>query len=76
MKKLFILFAIMFCIANTSNVEPAFTQADRDRIIRLEDGLKATNQKIEDGLKATRRSMTDRRPPTRESMMLTEESTI
>ncbi|MBF0591563.1 MAG: hypothetical protein HQL02_05685 [Nitrospirae bacterium] len=36
--------------------DSSFTQADRDRMIRMEvkieEGLKATNQKIDDGLKA------------------------
>jgi sensor histidine kinase regulating citrate/malate metabolism len=33
--------------------ESSFTQEDRERLIRIEEGLKATNQRIEEGLKAT-----------------------
>ncbi|MBF0538585.1 MAG: hypothetical protein HQL03_10080 [Nitrospirae bacterium] len=43
--------------------DSSFTQADRDRIlrleIRLEDGLKALNQKIDDDLKATNQRIYD-----------------
>ncbi|MBF0337323.1 MAG: hypothetical protein HQL05_05780 [Nitrospirae bacterium] len=39
--------------------DSSFTQADRERLVRLEEGLKATNQKIDDGLKATNQRMDD-----------------
>ncbi|MES0336142.1 MAG: hypothetical protein SFH39_07285 [Candidatus Magnetobacterium sp. LHC-1] len=60
MKTLMVFWGLMLCM--TIGVEAAdssFTQADRDRMIRLEEGLKATNQKIDDGLKATNQRIDD-----------------
>ncbi|MBF0337585.1 MAG: hypothetical protein HQL05_07090 [Nitrospirae bacterium] len=60
MKTLMVFFVLMFCM--TIGVEAAdssFTQADRDRMTRLEEGLKATNQKIDDGLKAVNQRIDD-----------------
>ncbi|MBF0592269.1 MAG: hypothetical protein HQL02_09295 [Nitrospirae bacterium] len=43
--------------------DSSFTQADRDRItrleVKLEEGLKAVNQKIDDGLKAVNQRLDD-----------------
>ncbi|WP_420264351.1 hypothetical protein [Candidatus Magnetominusculus dajiuhuensis] len=39
--------------------ESSFTQQDRERLIHLEEGLKATNQRIEEGLKATNQRIED-----------------
>ncbi len=41
--------------------ESSFTQEDRERLIRIEEGLKATNQRIEEGLKATNQRIDDLR---------------
>ncbi|MBF0608472.1 MAG: hypothetical protein SFH39_01110 [Candidatus Magnetobacterium sp. LHC-1] len=65
MKALKMLF-VMILFSTTIAVEAAnssFTQADRDRMtrleVRLEEGLKATNQKIDDGLKAVNQRIDD-----------------
>ncbi|WP_156033158.1 hypothetical protein [Candidatus Magnetobacterium casense] len=48
-----IFFSLVLCTANTvDSADSSFTQADRDRMIRLEEGLKATNQRLDDNLKA------------------------
>ncbi|MBF0537348.1 MAG: hypothetical protein HQL03_03740 [Nitrospirae bacterium] len=62
MKTLMMIFSLLFCMAIAVSSEPiltvagatdsSFTQADRDRIIRIEEGLKATNQRLEDAIKA------------------------
>ncbi|MBF0317970.1 MAG: hypothetical protein HQL04_07320 [Nitrospirae bacterium] len=66
-----IFFILVLCTANAvDSADSSFTQADRDRMIRLEirleEGLKAvnqridaTNQKIDDGLKATNQRLDD-----------------
>ncbi|MBI5187630.1 MAG: hypothetical protein HZA07_00935, partial [Nitrospirae bacterium] len=49
MQKLFLVTAsllVLFMSAAYAK-EVSFTQEDRDRIIRLEEGLKATNQRID-----------------------------
>ncbi|MFN7065549.1 MAG: hypothetical protein ACK4OF_05330 [Aquificaceae bacterium] len=46
MKALFIF--ILLLSAFSFSREMPFTQEDRDRLIRLEEGLKATNQRIDD----------------------------
>ncbi|MBF0491134.1 MAG: hypothetical protein HQL15_11100 [Candidatus Omnitrophica bacterium] len=53
MKSLFMLLFIMCCISTVpAAADSSFTQSDRDRLIKvetkLEDGLKATNQRIDD----------------------------
>ncbi|MBF0563729.1 MAG: hypothetical protein HQK89_00645 [Nitrospirae bacterium] len=53
MKSLLILFFLLFCMAvgtagTLNSADSSFTQEDRERIIRLEEGLKATNQRITD----------------------------
>ncbi|MBF0458164.1 MAG: hypothetical protein HQK99_09745 [Nitrospirae bacterium] len=37
--------------------ESSFTQQDRERLIRLEEGLKSTNQRMEEGFKSTNQRM-------------------
>ena len=45
---------MLFCLSTVAvATDSSFTQADRDRMVRIEEGLKATNQRIEEGLKAT-----------------------
>ncbi|MBF0537937.1 MAG: hypothetical protein HQL03_06755 [Nitrospirae bacterium] len=50
-------------LAVAEAADSSFTQADRDRMIRLEvkieEGLKAVNQKIDDGLKAVNQRLDD-----------------
>ncbi len=54
MKRIAISIFILFSLSTVASAaDSSFTQADRDRMIRLEEGLKATNQRIEEGLKAT-----------------------
>ncbi|MBF0563768.1 MAG: hypothetical protein HQK89_00840 [Nitrospirae bacterium] len=44
-----ILICLLFCISTVGvAADSSFTQSDRDRMIRLEEGLKATNQRIDD----------------------------
>ncbi|MBF0563966.1 MAG: hypothetical protein HQK89_01855 [Nitrospirae bacterium] len=68
MRNIVILTFMVFCIstvsasftaASASAADSSFTQSDRDRMIRLEEGLKATNQRIDDGLKATNQRIDD-----------------
>ncbi|MFN7065745.1 MAG: hypothetical protein ACK4OF_06335, partial [Aquificaceae bacterium] len=51
MRILFVFILLLNALSFSKEV--SFTQEDRDRLIRLEEGLKATNQRIEEGLKAT-----------------------
>lgn len=56
MKRLLILISMMFCISTVAELESAvadssFRQSNRDRMIRLEEGLKATNERMYDGFK-------------------------
>ncbi|MBF0456672.1 MAG: hypothetical protein HQK99_02115 [Nitrospirae bacterium] len=39
--------------------DSSFTQQDRDRLTRLEEGLKATNQRMDDGFKALNQRIDD-----------------
>jgi glutamine synthetase type III len=50
MKRIAITVMMLFCLstAAVAAAESSFTQSDRDRMIRLEEGLKATNQRIND----------------------------
>ncbi len=49
---LMILFSVVLCTASVVDAaDSSFTQADRDRMIRLEEGLKATNQRLDDNLR-------------------------
>ncbi|MBF0563766.1 MAG: hypothetical protein HQK89_00830 [Nitrospirae bacterium] len=49
MRSLSILICLLFCISTVAvAAESSFTQSDRDRMIRFEEGLKATNQRIDD----------------------------
>ncbi|MBF0565860.1 MAG: hypothetical protein HQK89_11500 [Nitrospirae bacterium] len=44
-----ILICLFFCISTVADAAgSSFTQSDRDRMIRLEEGLKATNHRIDD----------------------------
>ncbi|KJU84871.1 conserved hypothetical protein, secreted, partial [Candidatus Magnetobacterium bavaricum] len=53
MKALLIFFGLVLSTAIAVDAaDSSFTQADRDRMIRLEEGLKATNQRLDDNLKA------------------------
>ncbi|MBF0317378.1 MAG: hypothetical protein HQL04_04315 [Nitrospirae bacterium] len=53
MKILLMFFGLVFATAIAVDAaDSSFTQADRDRMIRLEEGLKATNQRLDDNLKA------------------------
>lgn len=55
-----ILICMLFCISTVSYAADAsFSRSDRERIIRLEEGLKATNQRMEDGFKATNQRIDD-----------------
>ncbi|KJU85856.1 conserved hypothetical protein, membrane [Candidatus Magnetobacterium bavaricum] len=58
-----ILFSVFSTVTTVDAANSSFTQADRDRMIRLEvrleEGLKATNQKIDDGLRATNQKIDD-----------------
>ncbi|MBF0565851.1 MAG: hypothetical protein HQK89_11455 [Nitrospirae bacterium] len=48
MRSLLMLICLMFCMTTApAAADSSFTQADRDRMIRLEEGLKATNQRID-----------------------------
>ncbi|MEO5358381.1 MAG: hypothetical protein H7844_13940 [Nitrospirae bacterium YQR-1] len=53
MKRIAITIFMLFCLSTVAIAESSFTQADRDRMVRIEEGLKATNQRIEEGLKTT-----------------------
>jgi hypothetical protein len=54
MKLITIIVFMLFCLTTAvAAADSSFTQSDRDRMIRIEEGLKATNQRIDDGLKAT-----------------------
>ncbi|MBF0564779.1 MAG: hypothetical protein HQK89_06010 [Nitrospirae bacterium] len=60
MRSLLILIFMVFCISTVTDAAgSSFTQSDRDRMIRLEEGLKATNQRMEDGFKATNQRIDD-----------------
>ncbi|MBF0458757.1 MAG: hypothetical protein HQK99_12785 [Nitrospirae bacterium] len=63
MKGLFILISLLFCMAGNAVADTAFTQADRDRIIRIEvrldEGLKTVNLKVDDGLKSVNLKIDD-----------------
>ncbi|MBF0466780.1 MAG: hypothetical protein HQK88_09845 [Nitrospirae bacterium] len=60
MKSVAIAVFVLFCLSTVAfSADSSFTQSDRDRLIRLEEGLKATNQKIDDGLKATNQRIDD-----------------
>jgi uncharacterized membrane-anchored protein YhcB (DUF1043 family) len=52
-----VVIAMLMILTITSlsfaSKEVPFTLEDRDRLIRIEEGLKATNQRIEEGLKTT-----------------------
>ncbi|MBF0517112.1 MAG: hypothetical protein HQK97_08340 [Nitrospirae bacterium] len=48
--------------------ETSFTQQDRDRLTRVEEGLKATNQRIEDSTRATNQHMEDLTKATNQRM--------
>ncbi|MBF0344002.1 MAG: hypothetical protein HQL06_07210 [Nitrospirae bacterium] len=66
MKTLMIFVALLFSTAVAIDAaDSSFTQADRDRMlrleVRLEEGLKAINQKMDDGLKATNQIIDDLR---------------
>ncbi len=61
-----IFVALLFSTAVAIDAaDSSFTQADRDRMlrleVRLEEGLKAINQKMDDGLKATNQIIDDLR---------------
>ncbi|MBF0538398.1 MAG: hypothetical protein HQL03_09130 [Nitrospirae bacterium] len=47
----------LFIVAEAA--DSSFTQADRDRITRLEEGLKALNQRLDDNLKAINQRLDD-----------------
>lgn len=62
MQKIVIFFTFITIIASAAYAkESSFTQEDRERLIRIEEGLKATNQRIEEGLKATNQRIDDLR---------------
>src|SRR5208337_4976676 len=57
---IFLEALLVFCISTAvAEAGSSFTQSDRDRMIRLEEGQKATNKKIDDGLKATNQRIDD-----------------
>ncbi|MBF0519188.1 MAG: hypothetical protein HQK92_05640 [Nitrospirae bacterium] len=62
MKSIAITIFMLFCLTTVASAaDSSFTQADRERMVRIEEGLKATNQRIEEGLKATNQRIDDMR---------------
>ncbi|MBF0592920.1 MAG: hypothetical protein HQL02_12620 [Nitrospirae bacterium] len=76
MKTLMMLFSVMLfgllinptvavsskpLIAVANAADSSFTQADRDRMTRMEEGLKALNQRLDDSLKAINQRIDDLR---------------
>ncbi|MBF0591370.1 MAG: hypothetical protein HQL02_04710 [Nitrospirae bacterium] len=60
MKTLMILLGLLISTAIVANAsDSSFTQADRDRMTRLEEGLKAINQRLDDNLKAVNQKIDD-----------------
>ncbi|QWR78362.1 hypothetical protein [Candidatus Magnetomonas plexicatena] len=60
MKFIAITVFSLLCLSTAAfATESSFTQADRERMVRIEEGLKATNQRIEEGLKAANQKIDD-----------------